>query len=295
MMNNPIDCLKLIRPRQWLKNVFVFLGIIFGGSFYDQSLLMTVIAAAASFCMASSSVYVFNDIIDIESDRLHPTKKERPLPAGTVSFAMAVAIGITCLILGLSLAFAVSYKVLGIVCAYIALNLAYSLRLKHVVILDVFCIATGFMMRILAGTVGVGIPPSKWLLFCGLLMTLFLGFAKRRAELYKLKDAEATHRYVLQNYDPSLLDTMSAICVTGVIIGYSLYTMSPETVRLHGTENLMYTVPFVIYAIFRYLYLMHKWGHGGDPTQDLFRDKHILASVFSWIILTAFILQHYAP
>lgn len=280
-----------MRPKQWLKNVFVFTGIIFGGSFYNEPLVMAVIITAISFCLTSSGIYVINDLIDIESDRMHPVKRFRPLAAGKVSTPVAVSLSAVCLTLGIFLASTVSYKVLGIICAYILLNIAYTFRLKHVVILDVFCIATGFMMRILAGTVGVGIPPSKWLLLCGLLMTLFLGFAKRRAELYKLKDAKGEHRYVLQNYDPSLLDILSAICAAGVIIGYSLYTMSPETVHQHGTENLMYTVPFVIYAMFRYLYLMHKWGHGGDPTHDLIRDKHILAAVLGWVALTVYVLN----
>lgn len=289
-MNRLRDCFALMRPRQWLKNVFVFTGLIFGGSFYDEALVRAVLMAAASFCLTSSGVYVINDIVDKENDRAHPIKKERPLPSGKVSIPFAIAIGVLCLLFGFVLAFAVSPQVLGIVIIYVLLNIAYSLRLKHVVILDVFCIATGFMLRILAGTAGIGIPPSKWLLLCGLFMTLFLGFAKRRAELSNLKDATKEHRLVLQNYDAGLLDTMNAICATGVILGYSLYTMSPETAHLHGTENLIYTVPFVIYAIFRYLYLIHKWGHGGDPTKDLIHDKHIIAAIFGWVILTAYLL-----
>lgn len=280
-----------MRPKQWIKNVFVFTGIIFAGSFYDEQLLRAVFLAAASFCLTSSGIYVINDMVDVEHDRVHPTKKFRPLAAKQISPSLAGVLSAVCLVGGVFLAYMVSTKVLVIVIAYVILNIAYSLRLKQVVILDVFCIATGFMMRILAGTVGVNIPPSKWLLLCGLFMTLFLGFAKRGAEIRKLKNAGADHRLVLQNYDPRLLDTLSAICAAGVIIGYSLYTMSPDTVRLHGTENLMYTVPFVIYAIFRYLYLMHKWGHGGDPTQDLIRDKHILASVCGWILLTVYVLN----
>lgn len=290
-MNSPIDCLKLMRPKQWLKNVFVFTGLIFGGSFYDEPLVMAVVIAAIAFCFTSSGVYVINDLVDLDNDAKHPIKKNRPLPAKKVSKSMAGLLSALCLACGLYLAYTVSNTVMGIIFCYILLNIAYTFRLKNVVILDVFCIATGFMMRILAGTVGVGIPPSKWLLLCGLFMTLFLGFAKRRAELSKLKDTKAEYRFVLQNYDAGLLDTMTGICVAGVIIGYSLYTMSPDTVKLHGTENLMYTVPFVTYALFRYLYLMHKWGHGGDPTQDLVRDKHILAAVGGWIVLTFYVLH----
>lgn len=290
-MNRFYDCLRLMRPKQWLKNVFVFTGIIFAGFLYDESLLLAVLTTAIAFCLASSGIYIINDIVDIENDRAHPVKCNRPLPSGKVTLTAAIILSILCLASGLYLAFMISGKVLTIISFYIILNLAYSFRLKNVVILDVFCIATGFMLRILAGTTGVGIPPSKWLLLCGLFITLFLGFAKRRAELANLKEAKNDQRYVLKNYDTTLLDLMCAICATGVILGYSLYTMSPETVRLHGTENLMYTVPFVIYAIFRYLYLLHKWGQGGDPTHDLFRDKHILASVVGWACLTIYVLN----
>lgn len=290
-MNKPYDCLRLMRPKQWLKNIFVFTGIIFGGSIYNASLVEAVLMAAIAFCLTSSGIYALNDIVDVENDRHHPKKKFRPLPSGVVSLMVAKILCFLCLAVGIFIALMVSYKVFIIILAYIILNVAYSYRLKRVVIVDVFCIATGFMMRILAGTVGVEVPPSKWLLLCGLLMALFLGFAKRRAELNRLKEAGGEHRIVLSNYDAPLLDIFSAICAAGIIIGYSLYTMSPETVRLHGTENLMYTVPFVIYAIFRYLYLMHKWGHGGDPTRDLIRDKHILASVAVWVALTIYVLN----
>lgn len=289
-MNSPSACLRLMRPKQWLKNVFVFTGLIFGGFFYDAALVNAVIMTTIAFCLASSGIYIINDLVDSKNDLLHPTKKFRPIPAGEVSPGAAILLCLACLGIGFFLASTVSMKVFGIILAYVLLNIAYSVRLKRVVILDVFCIATGFMMRILAGTVGVGVPPSKWLLLCGMLMALFLGFAKRRAELSNLKDAGGEHRFVLQNYDPALLDILSAICATGVIIGYSLYTMSPETVRMHGTDNLMYTVPFVMYAMFRYLYLMHKWGQGGDPTHDLVKDKHIIASVLGWSALTIYVL-----
>jgi 4-hydroxybenzoate polyprenyltransferase len=171
------------------------------------------------------------------------------------------------------------------------LNIAYSLWLKHVVILDVFCIATGFMLRILAGTIGVGIPPSKWLLLCGLMITLFLGFAKRRAEFITLANGKEYHRKVLLKYGAILLDQLVSICAVAVILSYSLYTMSPETVHIHHTENLIYTVPFVIYALFRYIFLLHHSNGGGDPTRDLLRDKHIVISVLGWAFLTFYLLK----
>jgi len=163
--------------------------------------------------------------------------------------------------------------------------------LKHVVLLDVFIIAGGFMLRILAGTTGVGIAPSQWLLLCGLMIALFLGFAKRRAELYNLRDDETAHRKVLNNYQPVLLDKMIVVTATCVILSYSLYTMSPATIATHKTDQLIYTVPFVMYGIFRYIYALHSHNTGSDPAQEVFRDPHILASVVGWLILTLWLIS----
>lgn len=288
-MNSLRDLWRLIRPVQWIKNGFVFTGVIFSGLVYDPQLLLSVILAAIAFCLVSSSVYIFNDIIDCESDRQHPEKKERPIASGRVTLPFAITLGVILGICGILIAYYVSWQVLAIILGYIALNAAYTIRLKHVVILDVFCISTGFMLRILAGTIGVGIPPSKWLLLCSLMITLFLGFAKRRAEIIRLRRRKEGHRKVLMNYGPVLLDELIAICATGVIITYSLYTMSPEIIRIHHTENLIYTVPFVIYALFRYIYLLHHGNSGGDPTRDLLKDPHIIISVLGWSILTFYL------
>lgn len=195
-------------------------------------------------------------------------------------------------ICGLALGLLISVKVFIIIAAYLLLNIAYSLRLKDTVILDVFCIAAGFMLRILAGTIGVGIPPSKWLLLCGLMITLFLGFAKRSAELIALKNRKGEHRIVLEYYSTPILNEFSAICATGVIISYSLYTMSPETIEAHHTANLIYTVPFVVYGLFRYIYLLHHRQSGGDPTNDLIGDLHITISLVIWATLTFYLIYY---
>jgi 4-hydroxybenzoate polyprenyltransferase len=181
--------------------------------------------------------------------------------------------------------------VLVILLGYALMNLAYSLRLKHVVLLDVFIIAAGFMLRILAGTLGVGIPPSQWLLLCGLMVTLFLGFTKRRAELAALNEGGVAHRKVLAHYSPVLLDKMIGITASGVVMSYSLYTMSPDTIRVHGTANLIYTVPFVLYGVFRYIYLLHKQDGGGDPSRELVRDKHLVLAVLAWGVVTVWLLR----
>lgn len=288
-MNHPRDLIRLMRPIQWLKNGFVFVGLIFSKGFGDPQLALMVIETAIAFCLVSSCIYVTNDIADCESDKHHPKKKTRPLAAGVVTVPAAYMLAAVLGISGLALAFWVSLKVFLIISAYIILNLAYSYKLKHIVIVDVFCISAGFMLRILAGTVGVGIPPSKWLFFCSMMLTLFLGFTKRRAEILALGRNREEHRKVLLNYGPILLDEMIAICATGVIISYSLYTMSSETIQIHKTENLIYTVPFVIYALFRYIFLLHHCNSGGDPSKDLIKDPHIIASVLGWAILTFYL------
>lgn len=290
-MNKIGDLIRLMRPVQWIKNGFVFTGILFSTDLSNVPLLMNVIFAAVAFCLTSSCIYVLNDIIDCENDKNHPKKRERPLAKGVVTMRAAALLSLLLGIAGLAIAWAVSWKVLAIILAYIALNIAYTYRLKHIVILDVFCISGGFMLRILAGTVGVGISPSKWLLLCGLLITLFLGFAKRRAEILAISLNTGEHRQVLQNYGSVLLDEIMGICASGVIISYSLYTMSPETIAIHKTERLIYTLPFVIYGIFRYIYILHHRNSGGDPTRDLLKDKHIIITVIGWALLTSYFIM----
>lgn len=280
----------MMRPVQWIKNGFVFVGVLFSERLTGFGILWQVIIAAASFCLASSSVYLFNDIIDRDRDRHHPQKRNRPLPSGKLSAATAAWASLFLAILAIALAWLSSPAVCAIIIAYCLLNIAYSYRLKHIVIVDVFCIAAGFMLRIMAGTIGVGIPPSKWLLLCSLLVTLFLGFAKRRAEVMALGDSRQEHRGVLKSYTSELLDLFIAICVAGIIITYSLYTMSPETIRIHRTENLIYTVPFVIYALFRYIFMLHSINRGTDPAHDLIKDPQIMISVLGWAALTFYLI-----
>jgi 4-hydroxybenzoate polyprenyltransferase len=289
-MNNIVESLRLMRPYQWVKNAFVFTGLLFGHAWRDPQLVALVMVVFIAFCLVSSAVYTFNDIVDLEQDKQHPKKSRRPLASGQVSVPAATALAVVLGVLGLSLAYIASPAVLAILALYVLMNNAYSLWLKHVVILDVFIIATGFMLRILAGTLGVGIPPSQWLLLCGLMVTLFLGFTKRRAEIFALNDDKANHRKVLEHYSPVLLDKMIGITASGLIMSYSLYTMNPDTIRIHGTANLIYTVPFVMYGVFRYIYLLHHQSRGGDPSHDLVRDRHLLISVGAWLLTTILLI-----
>jgi 4-hydroxybenzoate polyprenyltransferase len=280
-----------MRPRQWVKSSFVFTGLLFANAWHDRQMVHGVLLAAAAFSLAASSVYIINDVHDRQHDRNHERKKLRPLAAGTVSLATAILILIVILIASLVLAFMVSGKVLAIISIYVIINIVYSLHLKHVVILDVFIIATGFMLRILAGTVGVGIAPSQWLLLCGVMMALFLGFAKRRAELYATTGDGPVHRRVLEHYQPVLLDQMITVTATCVILTYSLYTMSPATIQFHHTESLIYTVPFVIYGVFRYIYSLHTCSAGGDPALQILRDPHLLSAIVGWLVLTLWLIS----
>ncbi len=287
-----LQLLELLRPRQWIKNGFVFIGLLFGDVSHKADLAGDVFLAAAGFCLLSSCVYVLNDMFDRKSDQAHPRKRSRPLASGSMGMGQAFALAIVCAIAGLALGAAASVGVAGILIAYFLLNLAYSAGLKHVAVLDVFIIAAGFMLRIFAGTWGVGIAPSQWLLLCGLLLTIFLGFAKRRAELMVSEgdgSNGASQRPVLDDYSPALLDTMMAISAAGVVVSYSLYTVSPNTVELHHTDKLIYTVPFVLYGIFRYIFLLHHHG-GEDPASTLLTDAHMLATAAAWLCVTLWLI-----
>lgn len=275
--------LALLRPHQWIKNSFVLVGLLFGHAWHDPALLQQGLWAFLTFCLLSSSVYIFNDLRDREQDRLHPKKRRRPLAAGTVSVTAALLLLIVCLGAGLALAFTVAGQAPWVFVAYLILNAGYSLGLKHVVVLDVFLIAAGFMLRLLAGTLGLNIMPSQWLLLCGLMLTLFLGFAKRRAELGALAADSGSHRRVLDDYSETLLDQFITIAAACTVVTYGLYTVSAETVALHGSSRLMLTVPFVLYGMLRYLFLLHRRQGGGDVARELLTDSHLILAVLAWL------------
>lgn len=290
LMNSPFNLWRILRPRQWVKSSFVFTGILFANAWRQPQMAQRVLLAAVAFSLAASGVYIINDLVDRPQDRNHPRKKLRPLAAGEVSVSVAVVLLCAVLPVALLLGYLVSTRVMIILIIYVLVNIAYSIHLKHVVILDVFIIASGFMLRILAGTLGVNIAPSQWLLLCGWMMALFLGFAKRRAELYALSDDGPTHRRVLGHYQPVLLDNLIVITATCVVLSYSLYTMAAATIQTHHTESLIYTVPFVIYGIFRYIYSLHRQSAGGDPALQIFSDPHLLMAILGWLLVTLWLI-----
>ncbi len=275
--------LQLMRPQQWVKNGFVLAGLLFGHGYDDAAMIAAALAATGAFCLASGAVYAFNDCRDAAQDREHPDKRERPVARGAVTPPEAYALAALAAGAGVALAAWADWRVAAIVTAYLALNAAYSLRLKRVPVLDVFVIAAGFMLRLLAGTAGIGIEPSKWLLACGFLLTLFLGFAKRRAELARL-DADADrHRAVLQAYSAPFLDKAIVVCAAGMIVSYALYTLSEDTASVHGTELLILTLPWVLLGTLRYLHRLHFRGGGGDPAEELLRDPALALAVAGWL------------
>jgi 4-hydroxybenzoate polyprenyltransferase len=283
--------LRLMRPHQWLKNGFVLVGPFFAHAWHDEGVVQAVLLSVVAFCFISSAVYVVNDLTDISADQRHPTKRLRPLAAGTVSIPAAVVLALLLFVTAMLAAWLASTAVALIVTLYLLLNLAYSWRLKRVVILDVFIIAAGFMLRILAGTSGIGIEPSSWLLLTGLMVTLFLGFSKRRSELAVMEHCGESSRAVLENYSLPMLDLMIGVCSAGVVMAYSLYTMSAETIAVHHTDKLVYTVPFVLYGLFRYLYRTFADDLGEDPARDLLRDPHLLLTVVGWALVTLWLFQ----
>lgn len=282
--------IKLLRPHQWLKNGFVLVGLLFAHAWGDSDKVTQALLAFAAFCLFSSAVYVFNDLLDRAEDRQHPVKRQRPLASGTVSVNAALVLMAVCLAAGLWLAFGASAAP-WIFLLYIVLNIAYTLGLKRVVVLDVFIIASGFMLRLLAGTLGIGIAPSHWLLLCGLMLTLFLGFAKRRAELLLVSDQTFGHRIVLEHYSKALLDQFLTLTAACTVVSYSLYTVSAETMTQHGSNHLMLTVPFVLYGLLRYLFRLHRHGAGGDPARELVTDPHLMAAVFGWLVTVLAVLS----
>ncbi len=285
-----VHLFKLMRPHQWTKSLFVFTGLIFGHGWTDPELVQSVIWAAVAFSLLASGVYIVNDIFDIESDRKHPRKKHRPLAAGNVAVNLAAGWATALIVTALAIGYWINLQVLALLLAYTVLNAGYSAGLKQIAILDVFLIATGFMLRILVGTEGVGIPPSQWLLLCGLMITLFLGFTKRRAEMMVAKESGVRSRKVLDQYDTGLLDVFIAITATGAIIAYGLYTMNADTIRVHGTGNLIYTLPFVIYGVMRYIFRLHRHQRGEDPARELLTDPHILVTVSAWAVVVVWLI-----
>jgi 4-hydroxybenzoate polyprenyltransferase len=286
-----IEIFKSLRPQQWIKNLFIFAPLIFSRNILNRPLLFKTVAAFAAFCLISSAHYIFNDLRDFEEDRRHPVKSKRPLASGRLKKGPAVVALVIIGAAGLALAASIDRPFLMIAVGYLVLQTAYSMWLKHVVILDVFVIAAGFLIRVVAGGLAIQVEISSWLLICTILLSLFLAMGKRRYELVLLDKDAANHRPILREYNTYLLDQMISVVTASTLLAYCLYTISAETVAKFGTRNLIFTVPFVLYGIFRYLYLIHQKAEGGTPEALIIRDKPLLADVFLWVVAAALILH----
>lgn len=285
-----VEIFKSLRPQQWIKNFFIFAPVIFSRNLLNPSMVLKTAAAFAAFCLIASAHYIFNDIRDLEEDRLHPVKSKRPLASGRLKTGPAVLSCVVIAVLGLAVAATVNGSVLIISAVYLVLQVLYSLRLKHVVILDVFVVAAGFVIRVVAGGLAIEVTISSWLLICTMLLALFLAMGKRRHEIVLLEGDAANHRPILKEYNTALLDQMISVVTASTLVAYCLYTISEETVAKFGTRKLIYTVPFVLYGIFRYLYLIYLKAEGGSPESLIIKDKPLLLDLFLWIAAAVLIL-----
>lgn len=280
----PKYVLLSMRPEQWIKNLFVFTALLFSKNLLNLSKSIEALAGFVIFCLITGSIYLINDLVDLEKDKLHPVKSQRPLASGKLKTNTAVVIIFLLCCIGFFFAFYMDLFFGIIALAYFLLNISYSLYLKNIVIIDVVTIAAGFVLRVLGGAVIISVTASQWLILCTILLALFLGFSKRRHELVLLEDAAANHRNVLKHYSPYFLDQMISVVTASTVICYALYAMSRDTVEKLGTSKLLYTIPFVLYGIFRYLYLVHQKEEGGSPTEIMFTDKPMIINVSLWVI-----------
>lgn len=276
-----------MRPHQWIKNCVIFAALLFSRSYTEAPLLWRSIAAFALFCAASSAVYLLNDILDLANDRAHPVKRHRPIAAGELNAALAGLLAGLLAAGALAFSFSLRPSFGAMTALYMGINLLYSLWLKRVVIVDVMVISSGFVIRAVAGGLAIGVEVSAWLILCTILLSLFLGFTKRRQELALLESRASTSRAILKEYSVVFLDQMISIVTAATLVAYFLYTLAPETRQKLGTPYMPLTIPFVLYGVFRYLYLVHQRSLGESPTGALYADRPLLINVLLWAATAA--------
>lgn len=282
-----INIIRLSRPRQWLKNFFVFAPLLFSKHVFEPAYLIPSLMAFVIFSLSSSAAYVINDIMDVESDRAHPRKKYRPIASGELSVKQAMVYLVVLVAVIIAALFFQKPSFTFVIVLYFITNLFYSLRIKSVVLLDVFFISFGFMLRVLGGAAAISVTVSSWMILTTIFISLFLAISKRRAELSQVinQDNIERQRKVLRDYSVEFADQLNTIAAAGTIISYALYTVSERTVTTFETEKLIYTTPFVIYGIFRYMFLIHKKNLGESPTSIVTKDIPIMLNVFAWFIV----------
>lgn len=279
------DLLTSLRPKQWIKNWFIFLPIIFGDNLFNYSKNFKILIAFILFCMISSVVYLINDLVDLPYDKKHPEKRKRAIASGKISIRAVFITIIIVSAISLPFSFFLDVNFGWITITYLILNLLYSTILKKLIIIDVLCLGGFFLLRIIAGTIIAKVEYSHWMIFMTVLLAIFLGFNKRRQEIKHYKESAATYREVLSKYNTYFLDQMISVTTSSIVITYMIYTIDIRTLNLIGNNHLAYSIPFVYYGIFRYLYLVHKENKDGDPTNILISDKTMLVNLFVWIIV----------
>jgi 4-hydroxybenzoate polyprenyltransferase len=285
-----LHLLLALRPAQWIKNLVIFAGLLFGKRLFDAAAVVDAVSAFAVFCVLSGVVYLVNDIADRESDRLHPLKARRSIASGALPVTIAARAALVLGTLGLIAAYFIGPGFAAVAAAYVLLQMLYSGPLKHIVIIDVLTIAIGFVLRAAAGAVAVHVQISHWLLVCTILLALFIGLAKRRHEIVLLAGSATSHRPILGEYSAYLLDQMIGVVTASTLIAYVFYTISPETQAKFGTPWLELTIPFPLYGIFRYLYLVHQRDGGGSPADLLLTDRPLLTCVALWALAVVLII-----
>jgi len=273
---------RALRMYQWTKNLLLFAALIFARELGNVTLLTNASMAFAAFCLAASAMYLFNDLRDIENDRAHPKKKSRPLASGALKVGEAWVLIVLLLAGALAIGWKISPAFFAILLVYLVMTLSYTLMLKNLIIVDVMVVALGFVIRAMAGAIAINIAFSQWLVVCTLFLALFLALGKRRHEITLLEDGASEHREVLNHYSVNYLDQLILIVAGGAIITYTIYTCSQDVIEKLGTDNLYLTLPFVIYGIFRYLYLVHHKTGGGDPSSTLIKDLPMGLTVILW-------------
>jgi 4-hydroxybenzoate polyprenyltransferase len=288
--------IRLIRPKHWVKNLFVFAALIFARELFHPGPLFEALKAFVVFCLSASAIYIINDVADADADRAHPEKRHRPIASGAVPVNRALTLATLLLAASALIVSGMNHLFIIAIFIYLLMNLAYSFRLKQVVLLDVFIVAAGFMLRVLGGAYAINVTVSSWLVLCSLFISLFLGFAKRKSELQRAEpDAVAEHRPVLAMYSSAVLDQMLTIAAAGAVISYALYTVAPRTVEIFHTEKLIYTTVFVIFGVFRYLHLIYTSPDVENPTNAVTRDIPIIVTVLLWIASCVAIIYSYSP
>lgn len=285
----PLAAIRALRPKQWTKNGALLAPLLFARGMFSPELLLKALLSVVSFSLLASGVYVVNDWVDREKDRLHPEKRNRPIAAGSINFAGAVGLVAFCWGLAFGIGWWLGGAFTAVIGSYLVLQIFYTGGLKRLVLLDIMIIALGFILRVVAGAAAIHVEVSNWLILCTLVFALFLGFAKRRAELSSLEDA-SSHRASLADYTVPMLDQMMSVSAACSILAYGLYTVSPETMKHVGSDHLKFTVPFVVYGIFRYLFLVHKRGAGGAPEKVLLGDPPLLVDIGLFVAVAAWAL-----